>query len=85
LGSEKWLVRDRKNARFVNFEGELPFKPALQGRIMTLDCGREGMPEAFATVSWGEVPKAGRYDVYRGKVRDFDAFNFQGLRKLEGW
>ncbi len=76
---ERYEVVDIKSTVCLGSEGELPF-PAPKGRQSTsIDLLGEG--KKFANIEYSEFGT----NFYRGEYREFDDFDFQNLRELEGW
>jgi ribosomal protein S27E len=85
LGGKNWVVREVRSAMPLSFEGELPFRPQMEEVMRFADLAQPGAPTAFATISW--VPGAGADSarLFIGKTLEFEVFEFQYLRALEGW
>ena len=74
-----FTVDDIKQAECVGSEGELPFR-APRGRLIT-SVDLVGPHNAFAGLEYG----ADGTRLYMGSYLDFNDFQFQGLREIDGW
>ena len=81
IGETSYRVRELVKARYVAAEGELPYKPPLgtSDEVPSADLIAPG--GAFATLDYSETPPV----VFAGFYQEFDALEFEGLRKIEGW
>jgi hypothetical protein len=79
LQGKDYEVDDVKDVTCTVCEGELPFAPPLGRKYQSIDLTGPG--RSFANLdSSGEG-----FKLYLGEYLDFDKFQFQGLRKMEGW
>jgi len=79
LDGRTYEVSDIKQTTCTFGEGELPFKPALNRSMLSIDL--TGPQETIATL---EYPEEGAR-LYTGSYMDFDAFHFQSLKEFDGW
>ncbi|OGS01686.1 MAG: hypothetical protein A2V88_11030 [Elusimicrobia bacterium RBG_16_66_12] len=81
IGETSYRVRELVKARYVAAEGELPYKPPLgmSEAVPSADLIAPG--GVFATLDYSETPPV----VFAGSYQEFDALEFTGLRKIEGW
>ncbi|HEX4925547.1 MAG TPA: DUF4178 domain-containing protein [Bdellovibrionales bacterium] len=73
-------VKDIKNATCVGSQGELPFK-APHGRKSTTADLEGANDDLFGTLDYG--PEGVK--LYTGRYGDFEDFQFQNLREIDGW
>lgn len=79
LETGSYEVRDKRTARYASAEGQLPFRAPLGAEFPFVDlAGESGQ---FATLDYSEKPPL----LFAGKYLDFSSFQFQNLRKFEGW
>ncbi|MBI5624008.1 MAG: DUF4178 domain-containing protein [Elusimicrobia bacterium] len=79
LGSESFLVRDRREAEYVSGEGELPFRVPFGEKAAFADLSGPGT--RFAAIDYSETPPL----LFTGEYVPFDKLELTGLKKVEGW
>lgn len=72
-------VEDARNVHCLFSEGELPFNAGLGRKSFSVDL--TGSNLAMATVEY--APDETR--IFAGRYQDFDDFQFQNLREIDGW
>lgn len=72
-------IEDMRDVQCLLSEGELPMSAAQGRESFSVDLTAPGL--RMATI---EIANH-RTRVYAGKYQDFDSFNFQNLRKIDGW
>lgn len=72
-------VEDARNVHVVLAEGELPLQAAQGRKSYSVDLSASGL--RMATLEYG----SNGFRAYHGKYQDFDEFQFQNLRQIDGW
>ena len=76
---ELFTVEDARHVTAVASEGELPFSFRPNAKGISVDVRDES--GGFATVSTYNND----LEFFKGKYVEFDAFNFNNLRQIDGW
>ena len=79
LGKDTFVVEDIKSAKSLGATGELPVQ-TFQGKN-NISVDLSGPNEKFASLEFSENEAV----VYLGKYIDFDDFDFDNLKELDGW
>ena len=79
LKGKRFIIEDVKNVVYFGSEGELPFAFVPKEEATSIDLRSDD--DTFATVSMSQHGK----QVFMGRYADFDSFQFQNLRTLDGW
>lgn len=66
-------------ARYVGFEGELPFVYEATGEVLFADL--RGSSDEFATIDYSETPPL----LFRGRFVDYDDLALRNVRHFPGW
>jgi hypothetical protein len=66
-------------ARYVGFEGELPFQYQAQGDVLFADL--RGSDEVFATIDYSETTPL----LFFGRFVEYDDLSLRNVRQFEGW
>jgi hypothetical protein len=75
----EFAVTHLTRARYVGFEGELPFRTDERDEILFADLRTHD--GRFATIDYSEEPPL----LYLGRSVTFNELKLQGLREFEGW
>ena len=73
------MVTHLTRARYVGFEGELPFRTSEREEILFADLRTND--GRFGTIDYSEEPPL----LYLGRSVNFAELKLQGLREFEGW
>lgn len=79
LNNAQFMVTHMTKARYVGFEGELPFRTDERDEILFADLRTHD--GRFATIDYSEEPPL----LFMGRFVTFDELKLQGLREFEGW
>lgn len=79
LHGVEYMVVTRTRARYIGFEGELPFRTDDRSQSLFIDLRTQDA--RFGTLDYSESPPL----VFLGRQADFDELKFVGLRAFEGW
>lgn len=79
LGGVAYQVTDRREARVVGGEGELPFRVDAGWETATADLRTD--TARFATLDYSDEGLR----LYVGEVVELEALALRGLRELDGW
>lgn len=80
VNGEEYLIEDIRQVNYVASEGELPFRFEPGREALSVDLrDRQGR---FASLSFPHNQIA---TAYLGEYQEFEDFNFQYLRTLDGW
>ncbi len=79
LGGAQYMVTHLTRARYVGFEGELPFRTSEREEILFADLRTND--GRFGTIDYSEEPPL----LYLGRSVNFAELKLQGLREFEGW
>lgn len=66
-------------ARYVGFEGELPFAYEATGEVLFADL--RGATDMFATIDYSETPPL----LFRGRFVEYDDLALRNVRQFDGW
>ena len=70
---------DARDVFCLYSEGELPFKAQLGRRSFSVDLSGPHLKMATIEITDSEVR------IFKGRYLEFDEFNFQNLRRIDGW
>jgi hypothetical protein len=79
IKGKRFIIEDVKHVVYFGSEGELPFPFVPKERATSIDMRADD--QTFATVSISDHGE----QVFLGRYADFDSFQFQNLRTLDGW
>jgi hypothetical protein len=79
LSGARYMVMHRTVARYVGFEGELPFTTTDRSDCLFIDLRTED--GRFATVDYSEDPPF----LFAGRFVEFEELRMRNLREFEGW
>jgi hypothetical protein len=79
LNGADYLVTTRTYAKYVGFEGELPFRTDERDESLFIDLKTQDA--RFGTLDYSEEPPL----VFLGRQAEFDELKLTGLREFEGW
>jgi hypothetical protein len=83
LGKAVYKVMDVKDVTYSFAQGELPFAAPLGGHAKILDLQSDDDEDSkFASISYGD---GGEIDIFTGQYVEFEQFQFQNLRRIDGW
>ncbi len=72
-------IDDARDVFCLYSEGELPFKAQLGRRSFSVDLSGPHLKMATIEITDSEVR------IFKGRYLEFDEFNFQNLRRIDGW
>lgn len=75
----EFVVTHKTKARYIGFEGELPFRTDDRSEMVFADL--RTTDGRFATIDYSENPPL----FFLGRFVTFDELKLQGLREFEGW
>lgn len=75
----EFVVTHKTKARYIGFEGELPFRTDDRSEMVFADL--RTTDGRFATIDYSEDPPL----FFAGRFVTFDELRLQGLREFEGW
>jgi len=79
LGGTQYMVTHLTRAKYVGFEGELPFRTDERDTISFADLRTHD--GRFGTIDYSEDPPL----LFLGRSVTFNELKLQGLREFEGW
>lgn len=79
LNDADFVVTHLTKARYIGFEGELPFRTDQRDEILFVDLRTHD--GRFGTIDYSEEPPL----LFLGRAVGFDELKMQGLREFEGW
>jgi predicted RNA-binding Zn-ribbon protein involved in translation (DUF1610 family) len=79
LADAQYMVTTLTRARYVGFEGELPFQTTDRSEILFADLRTQD--GRFGTIDYSESSPL----LFLGQMVDFDSLQLSGLKEYEGW
>lgn len=79
IAGAKWKITDKRHIVYSGYEGELPFRFVQGYQAVSIDMQSE--KPKIGTLLYDERGAT----FFAGEYCDFDSFNFEYLRELDGW
>lgn len=79
VDAETLAITTLTRARYVGFEGELPFAYEATGDVLFADL--RGSGDTFATIDYSESPPL----LFRGRFVEYDDLALRNVRQFAGW